>query len=131
MQHTDLSNPFSTDCTLKHMHLHTSRLRLKRKKVYFNNLHSKWFNIKRLIPYSCVTFCLLNIHHPGFGEPNFPYEYEVIEKYVSNFQSWLISQRIQILTHKKIEPKTETMVLIKKAFFAYSALWLIVMSLWM
>lgn len=41
-------------------------------------------------------------------------------------QSWLISQGIHILANKKMEPKTETSVLIKKAFVTYSAPWLTV-----
>lgn len=46
------------------------------------NLHNKNFNFKRLMPHSYVTFCLLNMHHLGFGELNPLYECQVIEKYI-------------------------------------------------
>lgn len=65
-----------------HTHIYIQRVRYEMKKLMLKNLHNEYFNIKRLMPYSCVTFCLLNIHHPGFGELNLPYEYEVIEKYI-------------------------------------------------
>lgn len=64
------------------MHAHAEAL-ARVEKVDVDNLHNEYFNKKRLMPYSYVTFCLLNIHHPGFAELNLPYEYEVIEKYIS------------------------------------------------
>lgn len=71
-------------------------------------LYNENLNIKRLMLFSYVTFCLLNIHHPGFGELNPPYEYEVIEKYISYSQPGLISwEGIHILANKEQEPKQE------------------------
>ncbi len=96
-----------------------------RKKVNVDKLHNDDFSIKRLMPCSCVTFCLLNIHRPGFGELNLPYEYEVIEKYISSIQSWVISQRIQILAHKK-GTQNRNFGLNQKSLLTYSAPWLIV-----
>lgn len=75
-----------SDNAPKPIHSHAQRYRDSNIRELFNvnNLHNDCFNIKRLIPYSFMTFCSLNIHHPGFGELNLLYEYEVIEKCIAS-----------------------------------------------
>lgn len=63
----------------------TPRDSIRRDKVFVDNLHNKRINIKRFIPYFCVTFYSINIPISGFRRLNLPSEDDAVEKYIPTF----------------------------------------------
>lgn len=76
-RHTDPPHQNANTCTYTHKEAPVG----EKKLMLITCIMSASISI-RLMLYSYVTFCLQNILHPGFGELNLPYEYEVIEKYI-------------------------------------------------